>query len=219
MVDEGTEIILYYSNGKSPEGEVDFTIKFPSNSDGEQPSGRYSIDFIVYEETMRTVSTDTFILPIYTEYTQKVKGSGDKIKVVAYLNGRYKLGEYVVDFGNKTYEVRSEDVVGALTEAGAYPEHTEPPTEKPTEKPVTKVYVRDYTGLGYDLCKGELSSNDIKVEISGREYSDTVPYGCIISQDKSEEEIEKGSTIYVVVSDGPKPTEPPTEATTSDIWE
>ena len=119
MVDEGTEIILYFSNGKSPEGEVDFTIKFPSNSDGEQPSGRYSIDFIVYEETMRTVSTDTFILPIYTEYTQKVKGSGDKIKVVAYLNGRYKLGEYVVDFGNKTYEVRSEDVVGALTEAGS----------------------------------------------------------------------------------------------------
>lgn len=222
MVDEGTEIILYYSNGKSPEGEVDFTIKFPSNSDGEQPSGRYSIDFIVYEETMRTVSTDTFILPIYTEYTQKVKGSGDKIKVVAYLNGRYKLGEYVVDFGNKTYEVRSEDVVGALTEAGAYPEHTEatttePPTQQNTEPQQETVVVPDFTNWDYNRVIDFGNSNDIPINDT-HEYSDYISSGRIIRQSRIGT-VNKGDTIYIVVSSGPQHTEPPTEPTTSDIWE
>jgi len=65
-------------------------------------------------------------------------------------------------------------------------------------------------GEDYNVCVKELQSNDIYVNIDHQEYSNSVPMGSIISQDKTGE-FEKGTAVNVVVSNGPEPT-------TSDIW-
>ncbi|MBR4627086.1 MAG: Stk1 family PASTA domain-containing Ser/Thr kinase [Ruminococcus sp.] len=222
MVDEGTTIILYYSDGQSPEGEINFTVKFPSNSDGQQPNGRYVIDFIIQEEgNMHTVSTPTIILPAYSEHTQTIKGAGENVKVKAVItnlnnNKNATLGNYIFNFADQNITTESESVEDALRQVDAYPAATtEPTTEAPTETPTetTKptdppteptVKVENFVGRDYNEAVAYFQNNGVYVDIAEQQYSDVYPSGAIISQNPSWGEVKKGDRISVVVSNGPE---------------
>ena len=135
-VEEGTEITLYYSNGQNPEGEIPFTIPFPSDA-----SGRFVIDFLIRNEDgkMTTDSTPTLVLPeMGSEITQQVNGSGEKVYVTVTLtnisNGaRAVIGTYYFNFAAGNVVSETEDIWGAFNKVGAFEQPTEEPTEEPTE--------------------------------------------------------------------------------------
>ena len=155
MVDQGTEITLYYSNGKDPEGEVKITANFPPDENGNPPSGRFVIDYLVQDEgsdNPRPVSTPTLSLPTYTSYTQTITGAGEKVKVKALLTNvvtgmNCEAASYTVNFAKGEVKTDSENFQAAFAQIGGYQqpeteapteEETDPPTEAPTEAPTEK---------------------------------------------------------------------------------
>ncbi len=127
-VEEGTEITLYYSNGQNPEGEIPFTIPFPSDA-----SGRFVIDFLIKNEdgSITTDSTPTLALPeMGSEITQKVNGSDEKTYVIATLtnidNGSSAvIGTYYFNFTTGTVVSETEDIWGAFNKVGAFEQKNE----------------------------------------------------------------------------------------------
>lgn len=69
-----------------------------------------------------------------------------------------------------------------------------------------KIDVPNLVGQNYDQLVAEVSSNtesDYQVLFSSRQFSDSVPEGCIISQQPEEgEKMSRGTAIVVVVSEG-----------------
>jgi len=139
-VDEGTEIILYVSNGKDPDGEIPFKISFPSDA-----VGRYVIDYILLDKDGKrdTTSSSVIFLPDYPDYEQVISGSGENVQVTVKLsnlnnNSSATLGSYLFNFATGSITVQSEDIRGAFQQVGAFPEpETDPPTEyiAPTDPP------------------------------------------------------------------------------------
>lgn len=137
QVKTGTEITLYYSDGTPPDGEIPFTIQFPSDA-----KGRFIIDFTIRNEKgeMHTDSTTTFLLPEYPSLKHMVKGSGEKVYVTVTLTNqdtraRAPIGTYYFDFAHGNITVETEDVWGAFNQVGAFEQPTEEQTEAPTEQP------------------------------------------------------------------------------------
>ena len=212
MVEAGTEIILYFSNGKDPEGEIPITIKFPSDV-----SGRFVIDFIIYEDgNMGTLTTPNLILPTYSEYTQTITGSGESVRVRATLtnlsnNKNAQLGSYILNFAEKTIQTESEDVAGAFASVGGVAETTTEATE-----PVTTQ--NDTTSapylIGIDYNQAASLYGDVYLSVTNNIYSDYAAGTIIWQSIDAGTTIDKGTTINVTVSLGPEPTQetyPPTD--------
>lgn len=64
--------------------------------------------------------------------------------------------------------------------------------------------VEDLRGRVFAQVKGSTLSGDMKVELKGYEYNDTVPKGRIVSQTPAAgEKVDRGTAISVVISAGP----------------
>lgn len=136
-VDEGTEIILYVSNGVAPDGEIPFTVPFPDGA-----NGRFVIDFVITNEdgSTSTESTSTLLVPEMQQVSQNVKGSGENVSVVVVLTNlntgvRAQIGTYFFNFATGAVTTQTEDVVGAFNSVGGFDNSTETPTEAQTEPP------------------------------------------------------------------------------------
>lgn len=141
-VEKGTEIILKVSDGTKPDGEISYTIPFPSNA-----NGRFVIDFIVKNDdgTTSTFSTTTLLAPEMSGGTAIITGSGERVLVTAVLTNldnraRATIGTYYFNFANLAVTVSSENILQAFTDVGGFPVDTEPPTTQPptTQPPVTQ---------------------------------------------------------------------------------
>ncbi|MDE6834888.1 MAG: Stk1 family PASTA domain-containing Ser/Thr kinase [Ruminococcus sp.] len=133
-VDEGTEIILYVSNGVAPDGEIPFTVPFP-----ERANGRFVIDFVITNEdgTTSTDSTNTLLIPEMNQVSQPVKGSGENVSVVVVLTNmntgvRAQIGSYFFNFATGEVTVQSEDINAAFLAVGGITEETQTPAETTT---------------------------------------------------------------------------------------
>ena len=232
MVDDGTEIILYYSNGKDPEGEIDFTIKFPTDENGNLPSGRFVIDYIIQEEnSMRTVSSPNLILPAFTEYTQKITGAGEKAKVRAMLtnltnNKSAQIGSYTFNFAEQTIDTESENIAKAFSDVAGYTvEETTTATEPDTTEPPQSEDVTVPFYVGYDYNTAAALSDELYLQVTDHQYSDQYAEGTIMWQSiDAGSSVSKGTTVNVTISLGPDTQETttttaeeyPTETTPND---
>lgn len=150
-VDAETEIILYFSDGIAPDGEIPFTIPFPSDA-----NGRFVIDFVIVGEDGKTntVSTPTLLVPEQGSVEQVIQGSGENVRVSVMLtnlnnNARATIGTYYFNFATQSIVTQSEDIYGAFEAVGGFPEpETEPTTEEPTPElttePTTEPPTNDY---------------------------------------------------------------------------
>ncbi|HQL98968.1 MAG: Serine/threonine-protein kinase PrkC [Firmicutes bacterium ADurb.BinA205] len=138
-VESGTEIVLYVSNGTTPDGEIPFTVYFP-----EGANGRFAIDFILKSADGKTdtVSSPTLLVPEMSSHTQNVKGSGENVNVTVVLtnlstNQRANIGTYTFNFATNSVTKNSEDVEGAFRAVGGFTDQpaTEAPQEQPQETP------------------------------------------------------------------------------------
>lgn len=71
------------------------------------------------------------------------------------------------------------------------------------------IEIKDWTGKSADLAVAALERRKLVVEITGEEYSDSVPEGDVISQDPASGPLYKGDTVALVVSQGPELVEVP----------
>ena len=133
-VESGTEIVLYVSDGTTPDGEIPFTIYFP-----EGANGRFAIDFILKGADGKTdsVSSPTLLVPEMSNHTQNVKGSGENVNVTVVLtnlstNQRANIGTYTFNFATNSVTKNSEDVEGAFRAVGGFTD--QPATEAPQEQ-------------------------------------------------------------------------------------
>lgn len=137
-VDKGTEIVLYYSDGTTPDGEIPFRIVFPSDA-----SGRFMIDFVlVGEDGQKNIATSkSVILPEMGDITENIKGSGENVEVTVIITNssnyqKATLGIYNFNFANQKVTPKEENIAAAMMAIGGIPEPTtEPPTDPPTEPP------------------------------------------------------------------------------------
>lgn len=136
-VEKGTTIVFMVSNGLKPDGEISFTVPFPTDA-----YGRFIIDFIINNEdgTTATTSTSTLLAPEMSGGTAVIKGSGEKVKVTAVLTNldnraRSNIGTYYFDFANKVVTPITENIHQAFVDVGGFKVETTttaPPTEPPT---------------------------------------------------------------------------------------
>jgi serine/threonine-protein kinase len=196
-VDEGTEIVLYVSNGVAPDGEIPYTIRFP---DGV--SGRFVVSFIMRDEEGKTTTVETPNLPAppLSEYTQSVEGAGEKVSVtvsVTNLNtfANAIIGTYTFDFASGSYTTDSEDFNSAFQAIGAFP----------------ALKIPNVVGMNYDSATSMYGDFSFAVDPNW-EYSSTVPYNSIIRQyPEAGTETSSGATITVVLSLGPEPQQTTTQ--------
>lgn len=193
-VEEGTEIILYVSNGVAPDGSIPFRIVLPDGA-----SGRYTISFILRGEDGKTSTVggnNTIFLPQQTEYTEDVEGAGEDVSVTVMLtnlanNANAVIGTYTFNFASGSFTTDSEDIYKAFESVGAFPAPTIP----------------NLVGQNYDYI---YQNDNFTISIAGWEYSDTVPKNYVIRQSpEAGAESSNGATIYVTLSDGPEPTTEP----------
>lgn len=135
-VEKGAEIILYYSDGTTPDGEIPFRIIFPGDA-----SGRFMIDFVlVGEDGQKNIAvTKRVLLPEMGDITENIKGSGENVEVSVIITNssnelRATLGIYNFNFAEQKVTKKEENIEAAMRAIGGIPEPTtEPPTEPPTE--------------------------------------------------------------------------------------
>ncbi len=144
LIEPGTKIVLTYSNGEDPSGEVPFTLILPTNA-----QGRFVLDFI--DEAGVTLTSSSTITTVYPTATIKVEGAGVQRVTVILTNlntsQSAEIGVYNFDFANVTFTSVRENVQAAFeqiggiwvetttTEATTTVPPTEPPTQPPTEPP------------------------------------------------------------------------------------
>lgn len=141
VIESDQEIILYYSNGMIPDGEVTFNLSLPENAEG-----RFVLDFFSDNEAKTIMSSGVILAPEMLNTSVQVKGAGKDIPITVYItnqnnNLRSRIGQYNFDFSTATYSASWEDVYTAITEIdGFHKEITEPPTETqpPTEPEPTE---------------------------------------------------------------------------------
>ncbi len=136
-VEEGTEIIFYVSNGQAPDGEIPFTVPFPSNA-----NGRFVIDFVITNEdgSTTTDSTSVLLVPEMQQVSQNVKGSGENVSVVVVLTNmntgvRAQIGSYYFNFATGAVNVQTEDITAAFDAVGGFQQsdNNQQQEEQPTE--------------------------------------------------------------------------------------
>lgn len=136
-VNKGTEIVLEYSNGKTPDGVIPFTIDFPAEA-----NGRFVIAFMIQKDdgTAETQETSVFYCPEYAQYTMDVVGTGEDVKVSVILTNltsskKTTIGTYSFNFAEGTTTcLTGGDVTSAFEQAGAFPEpETDPPANEQQE--------------------------------------------------------------------------------------
>ena len=89
---------------------------------------------------------------------------------------------------------------------------TTPPTT--TTQPITTVLstyaVENLSGQQWTVLKKRVMQGDVKAELEGYQYSNTVPKGMVISQTPSAgEKVGRGSIVKVIISAGPVENEVP----------
>ncbi|MCM1132763.1 MAG: Stk1 family PASTA domain-containing Ser/Thr kinase [Ruminococcus flavefaciens] len=139
-VDVETEITLYFSNGKKPDGEIPFQIDFPIEA-----NGRFVIAFMFSNEdgTMNIQETSTFYCPEYSSYTQNVVGSGESVSVTISLTNlsnqkRATIGTYEFNFAEGTAVCTAGgDITSAFQQVDGFPQNDDPdePEESTTTAP------------------------------------------------------------------------------------
>lgn len=147
-VEKGTEITLYFSNGKKPDGKVSFKIDFPGEA-----NGRFVIAYMIQTEsgTPDVQESGTFYCPETSGFTQEVIGSGENVNVTIVLTNlssgsRATIGTYSFNFAEGTYTCLSGgDSYAAFEAVGGFPQpeteapqHEDPPPEygpEPTDPP------------------------------------------------------------------------------------
>lgn len=130
-VEKGTEILLTFSNGKKPDGEVTIGYDLPAEA-----TGRFVIGFIVQKEdgTRDVQETGTIYCPEFASASYPVIGSGENVSVTATItnqdnNKRATIGTYTFNFAEGNYICLSGgDIYSAFESIGAFPE---PETEAP----------------------------------------------------------------------------------------
>lgn len=137
-VEKGTELELTFSNGKKPDGEVEFVVDLPAEA-----NGRFVIGFMVPQEdgTQNIQESPKFYCPEFAQLKQPVIGSGENVTVTVLLTNdgnekRAQIGTYSFNFAEGKYScISGGDVRGAFEAVGAFPEpETEAPTDPPTEE-------------------------------------------------------------------------------------
>ena len=73
-------------------------------------------------------------------------------------------------------------------------------------RPIT---VRDFTGKPFETAQAALEKRKLVVDVTGEEFSDTVPEGDVISQTPTSGTLYRGETVSFVVSKGPELVEVP----------
>ena len=66
------------------------------------------------------------------------------------------------------------------------------------------IHIRDWTGKSADRAIAALGKQQLQVDTSDQEYSDTVPEGHVISQSPVSGVLHKGDTVSLTVSKGPE---------------
>lgn len=160
-VEKGTELELTFSNGKKPDGEVEFVVDLPAEA-----NGRFVIAFMVPQEdgTPNIQESPKFYCPEFAQLKQPVIGSGENVNVTVLLTNdgnekRAQIGTYSFNFAEGKYScISGGDVRGAFEAVGAFPEpETDPPTEAPSEygPPVTDPPSDPVQGVNGDYVNGE----------------------------------------------------------------
>lgn len=137
-VEKGTEITLFFSNGKKPDGEVAFDLDFPAEA-----NGRFVIAFMIQKEdgTIDTQESGTFYCPEYASISQKILGSGENVNVSVSLTNlsnqsRAQIGTYSFNFAEGTSICLSGgDVYAAFENVGGFPEPETDAPPAPTDPP------------------------------------------------------------------------------------
>lgn len=141
-VEKGTEILLTFSNGKKPDGEVTIGYDLPAEA-----TGRFVIGFIVQKEdgTRDVQETGTIYCPEFASASYPVIGSGENVSVTATItnqdnNKRATIGTYTFNFAEGNYICLSGgDIYSAFESIGAFPEpETEAPPVVEEEPPVVE---------------------------------------------------------------------------------
>mgnify|MGYP002622109840 CR=1 FL=1 len=221
-VDAGTEIILYFSDGTTPDGEIPFTVYFPSDA-----YGRFALDFILKNEdgTTSTVGSGTIFVPDMPSHTQSIQGTGENVLVTVVLsnlntNQRANIGTYYFNFATNSVVTQTEDVRAAFEAVGGFTPVTEEPTteppteapvvtEAPTDPPIQTITMPYLVGLDYNSAVSAYSSQ-INIVKGDSQYSDNYNAGTIMWQYyDSGTTLSVGTTVSVTVSLGPAPTSPP----------
>lgn len=138
-VEKGTEITLFFSNGKKPDGEVTFDLDFPPEA-----NGRFVIAFMVQKDdgTIDTQESGTFYCPEYAGLSQPILGSGENANVTITLTNlsnqsRAQIGTYSFNFAEGTWRCLSGgDAYSAFENVGGFPEpETDPPAQQDPDPP------------------------------------------------------------------------------------
>lgn len=98
--------------------------------------------------------------------------------------------------------VRSSPAAGTVLKPGATVDLVLSRGRKPLE-------IKDWTGKPFDAAEQALERRRLEVTVTGREYSDSVPAGDVISQDPTTGTLFRGDTVSFVVSLGPELVEVP----------
>ena len=136
FVEQGSTVMLTYSNGEDPSGRVTYTLPIP----GFVTTGRYTIDVIDSSGTSR--SSKTIVAGIASSANIDIEGTGSETLTVVLTGSDGKsatVGTYKFDFANATFTTVKEDINGAFESVGATEPVTEPPT---TEAPQTDAPVQ-----------------------------------------------------------------------------
>ena len=157
-IDAGSEITLYVSDGTIPDGEVDFSIDFPSEA-----KGTFSVYLRLKDEKNKewVENIGTVLCPEMLHLSTSIKGSGKNVSADAYItnnsNGsRAHCGSYTFDFANGKYSKNGEDVYGALNQINGFVKETEPPTTEPvTNAPEPTTTVEQQSSSGDEKKPGE----------------------------------------------------------------
>lgn len=84
------------------------------------------------------------------------------------------------------------------------PSSSSPDSQIPQDDPLSYFAVADVRGRNYYDIKGTKLNGDMPIEVAGKQYSDQ-PKGTILSQEPApEERAKKGTTVKVILSDGPQ---------------
>lgn len=136
-VEKGSTIVLEYSNGKKPDGEVPFTIQFPGDADGF-----FMISFMIHKEdgTIDTQSSSQFYVPEMPSITEKIRGSGENVQVTVILNNLYtnqrkEMGSYRFNFADNNVSREWEDIYAAFDGVGGIKREDPPPPQQNDDPP------------------------------------------------------------------------------------
>lgn len=212
-VEVGTEIIFEFSNGKKPDGVITYTVPFPTSA-----YGRFLVSFMVRNDdgTVDTQDTGTLIVPDMLSTTYDVKGMGENATVTIFLtnlnnNKRATIGVYKFNFADGTTQLQSGgDIDAAFKQVDGFP-------EPETDPPVQTVTVPSLIGYDFDYANSLYAGNIILV-VADRQYSDYAPNTIIWQGYGDGTEVEKGTTMSVILSLGPQPSDQPEYGDGGETW-